>query len=69
MVDKTGKISTVAGTGVRGYSGDGGFAVSARLSNPGGVAVDSSGNLYIVDTGNNRIRKVNAEGIIRAVID
>ncbi len=56
----TGNISTVAGTGLLGYSGDGGAATSARLSNPYGVAVDGSGNLYIADTNNHRIRRVDA---------
>ncbi len=56
----TDNISTVAGTGTRGYSGDGGAATSARLFSPQKVAVDSSGNLYIVDTFNSLIRKVDA---------
>ena len=58
-VDSSGNISTVAGTGVNGFSGDGGPATSAKLKNPFGVALDGSGNLLIADTGNNRIRKVN----------
>jgi sugar lactone lactonase YvrE len=53
-----GYISTVAGNGTYGFSGDGGPAASANLADPEGVAVDASGNLYIADTGNNRIRKV-----------
>ncbi|OQW91485.1 MAG: hypothetical protein BWK78_04515 [Thiotrichaceae bacterium IS1] len=57
-VDSAGIISTVAGNGTWGYSGDGGVATSAQLNSPDGVAVDSNGNLYISDTGNNRIRKV-----------
>ncbi|MGO9676083.1 MAG: NHL repeat-containing protein [Candidatus Sulfotelmatobacter sp.] len=58
----TGYISTVAGDGLAGYSppGDGGAATSAKLHNPSGVAVFASGNIYIADTGNNRIRKVTA---------
>jgi sugar lactone lactonase YvrE len=60
-------ISTVAGNGVMGSLGDGGPAISAELNNPLGVAIDSSGNLYIVDAGNNRIRKVNPAGVITAV--
>ena len=55
-----GKISTLAGTGSTGYSGDGGAATSAKLYYPYGVALDSSGNVYIADTENNRIRKVSA---------
>jgi hypothetical protein len=61
-------ITTVAGTGAQGYSGDGGVATSAELSSPSGVALDSSGNLYIADFGNNCIRKVTAStGIITTV--
>jgi sugar lactone lactonase YvrE len=61
-------ISTVAGSSA-GFSGDGGPATSAQLNNPQGVALDSAGNLYIADTGNNRIRKVSAAtGIITTVI-
>ena len=56
----TGTISTIAGTGERGYSGDGGLATQAQLSEPVGVAVDGAGNLYIADTDNNRVRKVDA---------
>ena len=63
----SGLISTVAGTGEVGYSGDGGPATCARLYSPFGVAVDSSGNLYIADFGNCRIRKVNPSGIISTV--
>jgi uncharacterized protein (TIGR03437 family) len=60
-------ISTVAGNGTQGYSGDGGPATSAQLSYPQGVAVDSAGNLFIVDLPNNRIRKVAPSGIISTV--
>ena len=56
----TGTITTVAGTGVAGFSGDAGAAISARLNNPRGLAVDASGNLFIADSGNHRIRKVTA---------
>jgi uncharacterized repeat protein (TIGR02543 family) len=63
-----GKISTVAGTGAYGYSGDGGAATSAQLKSPNGVAVDSNFNLYIADYQNNRIRKVTAaDGTISTV--
>ena len=55
-----GVISTIAGTGSGGYSGDGGAATSAQLNYPFGVALDSSGNVYIVDYSNNRIRMIDA---------
>ena len=72
-VDPTGVITTVAGsgnsqgicgTGTGGYSGDGGAATAAQLNGPTHVAVDSAGNLYITDSGNQVIRKVNTTGII-----
>jgi sugar lactone lactonase YvrE len=63
-----GTISTVAGNGIRGYSGDGGPATSAELFEPFGVAVNSTGNLYIADTFNNRIRKVTRDGTINSVV-
>lgn len=56
----TGIITTIAGTGTFGYSGDGGQATSAQLNLPNGVAVDSAGNLYISDSGNSVVRKVAA---------
>jgi len=63
-LDTKGNISTVAGVpGSLGFSGDGGPATSAKLSSPYGIAVDMAGNLYIADSGNNRIRKVS-NGII-----
>ncbi|MDR3738109.1 MAG: hypothetical protein P4L40_03725 [Terracidiphilus sp.] len=58
-----GVITTFAGNGTYGYSGDNGPATSAQLDGPSGVAVDASGNVYIADSGNNRIRKV-ANGVI-----
>ncbi|WP_263409943.1 NHL domain-containing protein [Terriglobus tenax] len=54
-----GTITTVAGTGVSGFSGDGGSATVAALSLPSGIAVDANGNLYIADTNNQRIRRVS----------
>jgi sugar lactone lactonase YvrE len=66
-VSPDGVITTIAGNGTPGYSGDGGPATSAQLRDPAGVAVDASGNLYIADTGNNRIRKVSENGMITTV--
>ena len=64
----TGIITTVAGNGSFGFSGDGGFAIDASLNDPIGVAVDSAGNLFIADTFNQRIRRVDAAtGIITTV--
>lgn len=59
-VDAAGNISTVAGTGANGYSGDGGLAAQAQLWSPEGIAVDPAGNVYIADSQNNAIRKINA---------
>jgi trimeric autotransporter adhesin len=68
LTKSTGIISTVAGTGSDGYSGDGGLATSAALYYPYGVAIDASGNIYIADAGNNRIRMVTkSTGIISTV--
>jgi hypothetical protein len=53
-----------AGTGTAGYTGDGALATLATLKSPKGVAIDSAGNVYIADSGNNVIRKVNAAGVI-----
>jgi hypothetical protein len=60
---RTGSFATAAGNGTQGFGGDSGPATSAQLSQPYGTAVDSAGNLYIADFGNNRIRKVS-NGII-----
>jgi sugar lactone lactonase YvrE len=66
-VDKNGVISTVAGTGRRGFGGDGGPATRASLNRPNRVTVDRSGALYVADVGNHRIRKVDTRGIISTV--
>ena len=66
-VDANGIITTVAGTGTGGYSGDGGPAIQAQLYNPRGVAVDAAGNFYIVDRRNGRLRKVDTNGTISTV--
>ena len=63
-----GDISTVAGTGSAGFDGDGVAATTAKLSYPGGVDFDGSGNMYIADSGNQRIRMVDAgTGLISTV--
>ena len=66
-VDANGIITTIAGTGTYGYSGDGGPATQARIVFPTGIALDDSGNLYIADYSNHRVRKVDVNGIITTV--
>ena len=67
-VDLTsGVITTVAGTGSSGSSGDGGAATAAKLDFPEGIALDSSGDLFIADSYNNKIREVNTAGVISTV--
>jgi uncharacterized protein (TIGR03437 family) len=66
-VDPQGTITTIAGNGERGFSGDSGPAVRASLSDPRGLAVDSSGNVYVSDTGNNRIRRIDIYGSIDTI--
>jgi hypothetical protein len=66
-VDTNGLITTIAGNGTYGYSGDGGPATQAELWVPISVAVDAAGNVYIADEGNNRIRKVDTNGIIATI--
>ena len=64
----TGVITTVAGNGTGGYSGDNGPATAAELDDPRGVAVDAAGDLFIADYGNNLVREVNhATGVITTV--
>jgi len=67
-INTLGIISTYAGNHSHGYSGDGGNASAAELYNPSGVAMDTSGNLYIADTYNNVVRKVNSSGIIKTIV-
>ena len=67
-INTSGIISTVAGNGMQGFSGDGGPATAGELYDPLGVVVDSSGNLYIADEWNNRIRRVDTSGIITTII-
>ena len=66
-VDATGTITTIAGTGARGFSGDEGPAAEAQLAYPHAVSVDGAGNLYIADTSNHRVRKVDATGTITTI--
>jgi internalin A len=67
MIDHSGNISTVAGDGAAGYGGDGGPARSAQLNLPLGLAFDRAGNLYIADSANNRVRRVDTNGVITTV--
>ena len=66
-VNSLGVINTIAGTGVFGFSGDGGQATLANLGTPEGIALDKAGNLYIAEYANNRIRKVNLSGVINTI--
>jgi sugar lactone lactonase YvrE len=66
-INTLGIITTVAGTGVSGYSGDGGLATNAKISRPVGLAVDAGGNIYISEGGNNIVRKVSSSGIISTI--
>ncbi len=67
MLAPGGTITTVAGIGTQGFSGDGGAALTAQLNYPSAVAVDASGNLYIADTANNRVRMVTTDGNINTI--
>ena len=60
-------ITTIAGNGTQGFSGDGGQATSAQLYLPWSVTLDASGDIFIPDYGNNRIRKINSSGVINTV--
>lgn len=66
-VGADGTIETVAGTGIRGFSGDGGPATGAQLDSPYGLALDAQDNLYIADLGNARVRRVGLDGTITTV--
>ena len=68
ITSSTGIITTIAGTGTQGYSGDGGPSLSAAVDSPTGIAVDASNNLYLADTHNHRIRKIiSSTGIITTI--
>ncbi len=60
-------VRTIAGWGGAGFSGDGKAAVNAQLSAPAGVAVDAAGNIYVADTGNHRVRRIDASGTIATI--
>lgn len=66
-VNPEGIITTVAGTGSAGFSGDGGLAVNAQLNGPWDIALDMAGNLYFADSENNRIRRISPNGIITTI--
>ena len=66
-ISTSGTISTIAGTGTPGFSGDGGAATAAKLNFPFGLAIDATGNIYVADMFNNRVRKISTGGIITTV--
>src|SRR5258708_29448660 len=66
-VGLSGIIQTLAGTGAAGFGGDGGPAARAQLNHPYGLALDQSGNVYLADLGNARVRKIAADGTISTV--
>jgi sugar lactone lactonase YvrE len=66
-ITPAGVITTIAGTGSAGFSGDGGPATSAQLFSPSALAFDGAGNLYVADTGNNRVRRIGTDGRITTV--
>src|SRR5579863_1774205 len=67
MVNPSGIISTFAGTGIPGYSGDQGPALQAELNTPSAIALDAAGNMYIADEGNSRVRRIAVDGTINTV--
>jgi hypothetical protein len=68
LINSSGIISTYAGNGVTGFSGDGGPATAAAINGPTGAAIDNWGNLYIADRNNNRVRSVNSSGVITTLV-
>jgi trimeric autotransporter adhesin len=62
-----GTVTTIAGTGVAGFSGDGGSALDAQLNFPYGLALDSAGNIYVADLGNQRVRRIGTDGAIATI--
>lgn len=67
-IDAAGQVEVLAGTGEAGFSGDGGPATKARFDNPAGLAFDATGNLFVADTYNGRIRRIDPNGDITTVV-
>ncbi|WP_158552648.1 hypothetical protein [Spirosoma telluris] len=67
-IDANGIITTLAGTGESGFAGDNTPAINAQFLSPHGVAVDAAGGVYIADTQNNRVRRIDLNGIITTVV-
>ena len=65
-IDAAGTITTIAGTGAQGSSGDGGLAIEAQLDRPDVIAVDAEGNIYVAEHGSHRVRKIDPAGVITA---
>ena len=66
-IDASGRVSTIAGTGRQGTSGDGGPATDAQIFNPNAIALDADGNIYVTCSGGHRIRRIDASGSISTV--
>ncbi|CAO5193000.1 eukaryotic-like serine/threonine-protein kinase [Frankia sp. AiPs1] len=66
-IDPNGIITTIAGTGTKGLSGDGGPATAAQFENPSSIAIDGSGNIYVADNGNDRVRRIDPNGTISTI--
>jgi len=64
-----GRLKAFAGTGIAGFSGDGGLAWNAKISFPHGLTTDAAGNLYFADTSNNRVRRVSPNGVITTIVN
>jgi sugar lactone lactonase YvrE len=67
MIDETGVITTIAGTGIPGFDGDNGTAEEAQLNKPKGICVDAAGNIFVADTYNHRIRKIDNNGMMTTI--
>ena len=66
-INKDGIISTIGGNGIAGYTGDGGMATAGEFNNPSGIVTDTSGNVYIADLDNARIRKIGRDGMLTTI--